>query len=354
MRLIIDADPIVYRCGFASERADYHLVVEDGVGIVTEAYFTPKDNQTAGKQMQDWLKNNPDVEILQKDRVVFAEPVANALEAVNTQINSILYEVTERYGPIDDPHIVLSGPGNYRERIATLFPYKGNRDPDHKPTHYQAIRNYLTGYYGAKVVHGREADDECSIAAQELLDLDIPYMVATIDKDLDQIPGMHYNYLKKVFYDQPDFDAATFFYKQCLTGDATDGIPGCYKIGEVRGERIIAELISGVPHALCSDSASATAASSKPSGVRGGNVLGGESADQQRIPVEFPHTAVWRGIVAAYATSQGKVGCPYATDNPEAVALETARLVYLQKREGELWTPPGLPMDVLEEYRDDK
>jgi len=45
-----------------------------------------------------------------------------------------------------------------------------------------------------------EADDYCSIYAKKALDEGRPYVVAHIDKDLNCIPGWHYNFRKKEFY----------------------------------------------------------------------------------------------------------------------------------------------------------
>jgi hypothetical protein len=63
---------------------------------------------------------------------------------------------------------------------------------------------------------------------------------------------------------------------------------------------------------------------------------------------------IWEGIVREYAISQGIPGCPYLDRDPAAIALECARLVYLQQVEGELWTPPGAPKEWLPEYQDDE
>lgn len=305
MHIILDADPIVYRGGFAAERAEYHIVYESPAGP-REVHFAPDDKKTAGDRMRAWYKKHPDVEILDKERVVYPEPVENALEATRTQINSIFKEVRDRYGDKGtNATIILSGPGNFREALATIAPYKGNRDPDHKPTHYQAIRDLLTGEYAAKVVHGREADDECSIIARGMLG---KWIIATIDKDLDQIPGLHYNYMKQVFHDQPAEAALLFFYQQALSGDPTDGIPGCWKVGEIKAKALIEEHWNG------------------------------------------DEAALWEAIVDRYAASFLVSGCPYHfLGTPEAIALETARLVKLQEYPGQLWNPPGIPHGQLPE-----
>ena len=67
MMVVIDADPIVYRCGFASERTSWHLVYENsppGPVEVEEVEFSPDDDFTAGERMRDWLALNPQVTIL--------------------------------------------------------------------------------------------------------------------------------------------------------------------------------------------------------------------------------------------------------------------------------------------------
>jgi DNA polymerase-1 len=282
--------------------------------------------------MKAWVAANSDVEIMDKQRVVYPEREESALEAVRTQLWSIEKAVREQYRirEFTDISVILSGPGNYRNALAKRFPYKGNRDADHKPYWYQSIRDYLTGSWGARVVSGREADDECSIIAWSYLNAEhecttdasvdangwvrlraLPagaYCVATIDKDLDQIPGLHYNYLKSVHYDQTPDAAELFFWQQCLSGDATDGIPGCYRIGEARAKRIISES-AGLSY--------------------------------------------WDSVVAEYAESTKRKGCPYLVSDAAAVALETARLVYLQQVEGELWNPPPEPHGRLPGYEDE-
>jgi 5'-3' exonuclease len=77
-----------------------------------------------------------------------------------------------------------------------------------------------------------EADDYCSIYAKKALDEGRPYVVAHIDKDLNCIPGWHYNFRKKEFYFMDDSEAYRFLMMQVLTGDATDNIHGLRGVGE--------------------------------------------------------------------------------------------------------------------------
>lgn len=277
-----------------------------------------------------------------------------AIAAVRTQLFSIEKACKEHYGIEEFEKIstILSGPGNFRDSIATVFPYKGNRDSSHKPYWYQSIRNYLTSEWGARVVHGREADDECSILARRDRDAGNKYCIATIDKDLDQIPGEHYNYLKQVNHYVSVGAADRWFWCQCLSGDATDGVPGCYKLGAVGAERIVAEVSAAhagassagpgaIPkHAMADDkvpSAVTTTDAQAPSGRRRRSAAGTRGG-------------IWSTIVSTYEASKAKAGCPYVGRDAEAIALESARLVYLQQIEGELWTPPGEPKKYLPGY----
>jgi hypothetical protein len=357
LHLIIDADPLVYSCGFSAETTAYHLVTEDQeTGEITEAYFAPYDGTTAGKRMQKYLQDNPQLEVIEKERRVIPDTEENAIAAVRTKLFSIEKEIREHYGIEEFSRIttILSGPGNFREAIATRFPYKGNRDPLHKPYWYQRIRDYITGSWGGIVVYGREADDECSILAHKCLVDGEDYIIATIDKDLDQIPGEHFNYLKRVFYATTDTESEQFFWEQCLSGDATDGIPGCWKLGAARAKQLVRRIYSDL---RCDGRASASSRTIEHSTVRTNtrtkHVLNSEISvyDIRREPRD---SAIWRTIVAAYEASTTRAGCPYARSDAEAIALETARLVFLQHYEGQLWNPPGTPHGWLPGYEPEK
>lgn len=326
MKLIIDADPIVYRAGFASETHEYHLVVQSADGQITEAHFAPKEGAnkkwvSAGDQMKAFLAD-PELcwEVLDKERVVIPEPKEHSLHLVGQQLRDIIANVErETKVPASEMQIsvLLSGPDNFREKLATLKPYKGKRDTTHKPYWYQAIRDYLTGTWNARVVSGREADDEVSILGWEAHLDGEKYVVATIDKDLDQVPGLHYDYRQKVFYRVNSLEAERYFWQQALSGDPTDNIPGCYKIGAGKAEKIISDVID-----------------------KAGDMI-------WPTPEEF-----WQRIVLEYKLSKERAGCPYAELDATAVAIENARLVYMQQRPRELWVPPGTAPQWLGEGDD--
>jgi DNA polymerase-1 len=127
---------------------------------------------------------------------------------------------------------------NFRKEI---YPnYKANRDPRRKPVALPHLRSYLAKKYGAKVHDGLEADDVLGILCTHPKKFkgEKPIIV-TIDKDLLQIPGRHYNpdkdIKRMVNLSQGDMQ----FYTQALTGDSTDNYPGCPGIGPKRALAIL-------------------------------------------------------------------------------------------------------------------
>lgn len=309
MKVFVDADPIVYRSGFAAQGYAYQVVAEDQSGKLYERTFTPKDGESHSAMIGDWLTRYKLTE-LSRDKIVLPEPVSHVLYLVKNELAGIESAVKQRYKGKDKLHVrtFLSGPNNFRCGIAKQRPYKGNRDPLHKPFHYQAIRDYIVER-GGNVIHGREADDEVSILAHVARRAGEPYIIATIDKDLDQIPGTHYDYRQKVFYEVDEHDAKRWFWVQVLAGDSTDNVPGCWKVGPSKAMHVV-----------------------------------------DKIYEEFGDNTIemWRAVLLTYGASVAVAGCPYTAEQVWDVAVETARLVYMQQRPGELWNPPGVPMGTIE------
>lgn len=313
--VVVDGDPIVYRCGFAAEKHCIELVYGEADEGVEHIIFEPKDGVTANAQYKSFVadkaENGDDYYEASKDVIVLPEPVEHCLSTVKAVLKDIRYSVAEHFKvDVDDVvlRVVLTGPGNFRNEVATIKPYKGNRKETHKPYHYQAVRNYLTDWWDAEVISGREADDECSIVQRSH---DGTVIIATVDKDLDMVPGWHYDYWRKTFYHTTESEGLALFYKQVLCGDSTDNIGGCFKIGATRAARIVDDYLLDNP-------------------------------DDWR--------GLWDVVVEKYRESIEKYGekCPYYGQDPAAVALENARLVWMQEYEGQLWTPPGEKDEVIE------
>lgn len=335
MHLNVDGDPLIYRCGFAAEEHAYDVTIEGPDEVLHQYLFRPQpstDGKSKGKSggdlMKAFLAELPvGMTLVSKEKIVTAEPLDHACQILGQTMRNLIEEIKEhakKLGTKEDLEvsILLSGDNNYRKEVATIKPYKGNRDANTRPVHYAALRQYLVEYWGAVIVHDREADDELSIrgwagleAVRNGMRKELP-IISTIDKDLDQVPGLHYDYVKKVFYEIWEHDAQDAFWRQCLSGDATDNIGGCYRIGAVAAEKAVASY-----HEAGLDDA-----------------------------------AIWKAIVDTYQHSIDAHGdkTGYAEMGAEAAALEVARLVYMQRVPDELWVPPGADELTVSEWRKQK
>lgn len=139
----------------------------------------------------------------------------------------------------NDPLVAVKGKGNYRKDLYDA--YKANRKPleDEIRDRLAYAHNHMIEAHGAIMADNMEADDLVSIWAYECMAKDIPYVIVGIDKDLLQIPGDHYNFVKGT---HQNVDTDTGHYNlmlQCLTGDNADNIPGIKGIGPKKAERIL-------------------------------------------------------------------------------------------------------------------
>jgi hypothetical protein len=118
--------------------------------------------------------------------------------------------------------------------------YKGNRLPDReKPPFLNLARELLRDTWNAEVVKGYEAEDYAIAKAKEIRESGRFPIVCAIDKDLMCQPYDFYNYDKRCFT-RVDRDQATLnLWRQVLTGDSTDNIPGIKGIGPAKAKKII-------------------------------------------------------------------------------------------------------------------
>lgn len=127
-------------------------------------------------------------------------------------------------------YLTSTDKSNYR---IALFPdYKANRKQP-KPKHYLAMRDHLIQNWDAEVIYGMEADDALGINQTSTT------CICTNDKDLNQIPGWHYNFTNGRLFNMAPIEALRCFYEQTLVGDKGDNIEGCPGIGEVKAPRIL-------------------------------------------------------------------------------------------------------------------
>ena len=196
---LVDMDILVYRSGFAVER-------------------TEVDDHGA--------------------KIKVVEPLENAIYLVNKTLEKIS-DRTKCTGMVG----FLSGSTNFRDKIAVTRKYKDR--PSRKPVHYDALREHFLQFDGIYEVEGQEADDALGIHQKE------DTCICTIDKDLDQVPGWHYNFVKDEGYFINEHEGQYHFHKQWLVGDSVDSIPGCPGIGLVRAKKILDKCASPLDYAEC-------------------------------------------------------------------------------------------------------
>lgn len=196
----VDADLIVYTMGSVTDRRHYlHL---------GERYSTQKELLKAYPHLN--IKDFP----LQKDPMDWDEAKVATV--------SYLEDILEYF---HDYQLFLSGKTNFRYKVATIQPYKGNRSDKDRPFHYDNIRQFLVDVYGAELSTGIEADDVLGLAQSDDTTL------CSIDKDLDVVPGHHYNWQTNCFYYLSKEESLRNYFKQLLTGDSTDNILGLFGVG---------------------------------------------------------------------------------------------------------------------------
>lgn len=296
MRVVVDADYLVYSSGFAVEKTWYDVAVHRPDGSTEQGMFRTRDEAEA------WLSyESENGSVKQLDKLVEAEPLANALFLVGRTLGTIDSALTAHGIEFDRLELFLTGKGNFRESLATIKGYKANRDPEHRPVHYKSIRRYLQNRWGATVVDGIEADDAVAMAQAEVGYDPERCIIVTCDKDLLTVPGLQYNFQKREFKTVTERDARTFFYRQLIMGDSTDNIGGAYKAGPKAAEAAIRPTMN--------------------------------EADMYLAALDL------------YEKGKEKKGCPYANLSAHDALLENARLLHLKRSVDDVWQPP-LPVTV--------
>jgi DNA polymerase I len=109
--------------------------------------------------------------------------------------------------------------------------YKSNRKDKIKPPGYGPLITEMIGHKQSLMHAQIECDDLISLFANQMKPHE--YVVASGDKDLRQVPGVH------IWLDDPgsvvtEHEALLLFWIQTLSGDSVDGYDGCRGLGPVK------------------------------------------------------------------------------------------------------------------------
>jgi len=261
LHALVDADILLFRAGMAGQyilRTAYLLDLPEHP-LITLRYKA---------DLLQWLKDKDialeEVEIIEKQVI---EPLPLVLHTIKVMLKNM-------QGKFGDMTLYLSEGDNFRDRVATELPYKGNRwsvekraedrqegkwiewldsteekyKPPIRPYWEKEIKEYLYENYDTVGVIGQEADDQLSIIQHQKnkpLELTCQEtaktIIVSIDKDLDMVLGWHQKLsaIEEPPYWVDQFTADKNFYGQLLTGDATDNIGGIKGIGPKKRDKIL-------------------------------------------------------------------------------------------------------------------
>jgi DNA polymerase-1 len=200
------------------------------------------------------------------------------------------------------PILCFSDPTRRTFRHDLTPTYKAGRKGTRKPLAYAAVRDfYVASKLIKTIIKPRlEADDVMGIVSTRAPG---KFIIVSGDKDMQSIPGLLYyqGELRETTQEQAD----KYHMMQTLTGDVTDGYPGCPGIGPVKAEQIL-------------------------------NVR--ETVPAGADPAPYQVRRMWRAVVEAFVKAKLK---------PEQALLQ-ARLARIlrcsewdfERSEVKLWQPP--------------
>lgn len=132
---------------------------------------------------------------------------------------------------------------NYRFKIDPN--YKISRQSQPKPKWYWSIKEFLKRQWNAQLTEGQEADDALGISqTMQQIEVDLcsnlpQTIICSIDKDLLQVPGLHYNFVTKVHREISETEGFRNLYTQLITGDRVDDIKGVKGLGPVKASGLL-------------------------------------------------------------------------------------------------------------------
>jgi len=171
-------------------------------------------------------------------RAAFACAEMSDWKDVKDYILKYMQEVTN---DLDSTEYIgfIQGSKNFRNNVATTSEYKGNRKSTSKPFWYQSVRDHLIQAYKFVLVNGMETDDALTILHKRIKDRET--IICSVDKDLLQSPGKHYNPTTKELVLSTEDISMKLLATQVITGDSTDNIKGLHRVGPKKAEAILAE-----------------------------------------------------------------------------------------------------------------
>ena len=154
-----------------------------------------------------------------------------------TKLSEKIYDilnVIENTYKIEKYYVFVKGKDNFRYKI---YPgYKGRR-PEKHPI-IDVLNQYLVDSFGAIESHYAESDDYAYTYSQ-LPEYKGRTIICSVDKDMLQIPGVHYDYQKNRYHVIDEHMGNYNLAIQMIMGDAADGVKGLKGYGIKKAQKLI-------------------------------------------------------------------------------------------------------------------
>ena len=226
-----------------------------------------------------------------KEKVITTE-LRHAYSRLDTMLQDTLAELG--IDPADGLSyriFLTDSKGNFRKQLCPE--YKTNRKAESRPYYLPQLEAWLIDQWGAERAEEEEADDMMGKAQTKYWELGIRSVIVSIDKDLHQVPGTHYNFVKSKLSEISASEGDFFFYRQLLMGDSTDNVGGCPGIGPKKSE-------------------------------------------QKLRPFYGNPIALYNAVYAEYQSAFPNL----AKEELEDLIITVGRMVYIRRYDNELWLPP--------------
>lgn len=216
------------------------------------------------------------------------------LDIAHIRINDLMHRILHETDAVNYK-VYLTGSNNFRYEI---YPeYKANRKDKPRPKWLQECREFLVTEWKAKVTDGNEADDELGI---DQTGHGLDSVICSIDKDLLQIPGYHYDFVKGLERFVSTIDGNRTFYAQLIAGDGSDNIPS-----------FDGNLRSGIPKFI--------------------------QKLQQPLNEMTEASDMYKYVCKVY---EDKFGNPLGWKHLEQIIRRNARCLWIQRKENDQWEAP--------------
>ena len=232
-RILVDGDIVAYRAAASLESKYFREVV------VTN-YMKAKEvsDITAKKELGPLYKYRVNEEF-KHEFCAWAKPKNKVYHKIDVLMDSLLLRTTGLpFNSKESCITYLTGSTNFRKDVSVTHVYKGTRAAPSKPYVLSDAKEYMTDYWDAVTSIYEEADDLLGKAAAYY---NYKCVVASIDKDMLQLPCWHFNLVTFKWTSVSEFEGLLFFYTQMLTGDAVDNIKGISGIGPKIAEKLLSE-----------------------------------------------------------------------------------------------------------------